>query len=316
MVAYYSGRPPDQITGSQALPPDRASAIAWMKSRNVSELVLENISYYRATAVFPDLASGSAATPFSTLGNEMRYQTSGGKTVYAYRFGTGLTVQSIYPGVDAAISPAPAEGKTAVLAKGVYLRVGSADATGEGMGFGVPIVRYPDGWVYSRTAVTNDLSVGSQTVWRRTYQLDEIGGDAAHDYRFEPVASRGEVEVTYVIDSSGIKVTVNPIWLTPGFLQVGILNEESAAFADFAAGGQPAPLIGPRFGNWVPVTGAWARLRSASLGVEWSVPAVAGSDLHGGRELATPNFDWAGLDYLFPATFTGTTYTVTVRQAR
>jgi cellulose synthase/poly-beta-1,6-N-acetylglucosamine synthase-like glycosyltransferase len=316
VVAFYSGRPPDQIAGSQALPPDRSSALAWMQSRGVTALVLENISYYRAAVVFPDLASGSPAAPFSPLGVESRYQASGGKVVYGYRLGAGLNVQSIYPGVDAAIGPMPSDGKTAALAKGVYLRISGVNAAGEGMGFGVPIVHYADGWVYSRTAVTSDLSIGSTTVWRRTFELDEIGGDAAHDYRFAPVASRGEVQVTYVIDSSGFTVTVTPLWLAPGSLQVGVLNEQSAAFADFAAAGQPAPLIGAKFGNWVPVAGDWARLRSASLGLEWSVPAVAGSDLHGGRELVTPNFNWAGLDYLFPATFTGTTYRVTVQEAR
>ncbi|MFI5282984.1 MAG: glycosyltransferase [Candidatus Dormibacterales bacterium] len=316
VVAYYSGRPPDQIAGSQALPADRSSALAWLQSRGVTELVLENISYYRAAVVFPDLASGKPSAPFSPLGDESLYRQSGGKTVYAYRFGAGLNLQSIYPGVDAAISPMPSAGKTAALAKGVTLLVGGQDAAGEGMGFGVPIARYSDGWVYSRTAVTADLTYGGQAVWRRTFELDEIGGDASHGYRFVPVASRGEVQVTYEIGPTCITVTVTPLWLAPGVLQIGVLNEQSAAFADFAAAGQPAPLTGTRFGSWVPVTGDWARLRSASLGVEWSVPALPGSDLHGGRELASPSFNWAGLDYLFPATFTGTSYRVTVREAR
>jgi hypothetical protein len=64
-----------------------------------------------------------------------------------------------------------------------------ASATGEGMGFGVPIVRYPDGWVYSRTSSTVELSA---TSWRRTFQLDEIGGDAAHRYAFVPITSPGD----------------------------------------------------------------------------------------------------------------------------
>ena len=105
------------------------------------------------------------------------------------------------------------------------------------------------------------------------------------------------------------------ISLAAGYSEVGILNEQSATFSDFAAENQ-ATLRDAAFANWVPVTGGWARLRSASLGVEWSVPAVSGASLHGGRELVPPDFDWSGLDYVFPASFAGTTYHINVQEAR
>src|SRR5207245_11236951 len=89
---------PSQITGSRALPLDRTPALDWIRSQHVSELVLVNISYYRATAVFPDLAAGQASPPFRTLGQEAHYQVAGGKPVFAYRVGTELLTQSIYPG--------------------------------------------------------------------------------------------------------------------------------------------------------------------------------------------------------------------------
>jgi hypothetical protein len=107
---------------------------------------------------------------------------------------------------------------------------------------------------------------------------------------------------------------VRTIWLAPGATQVGILNEQSAAFDNFA---DPThTLIGSRFPNWVLVDGAWARLRSQSLGLEWSAPALPGAELHAGRELLGTDFDWAGLDYLFPASFTGTTYHLNLKEAR
>ena len=62
--------------------------------------------------------------------------------------------------------------------------------------------------------------------------------------------------------------------------------------------------------------GGWARLRSARLSVEWSVPAIAGAELHAGRELIPLDFNWAGLDYLFPPGFTGTSYQINVQEAR
>jgi hypothetical protein len=168
--------------------------------------------------------------------------------------------------------------------------------------------------VYSRTATTVDLSTPTTAVWKRTFTLDEIGGDAAHSYAFAPIASRGRIEVTYAVDSSGVSVAVRVLDLAPGYIEVGILNEQSAAFNDFAEPGHT--FAGANFGNWVPAAGDYARLRSGSLGVEWSVPPVAGAQLHAGRELVKPDFDWAGLDYIFPASFTGASYHINVQEAK
>jgi hypothetical protein len=300
--------------GSQALPLGRTQALEWMRAHGVTSLVLEDISYYRATVVFPELVQGRAASPFAHLGAPGRYQVSGGKTVYAYALGDGCLVQTINPRIEAQLWPAPAQGKTAPLAKGLALRGDGALVSGEGMGFGVPIVHYPDGWTYPRTFSDADLSTSTRTVWRRTFELDEIGGDAAHRYQFVPVASRGTVEVTYTFDDAGVSISVTPRWLAPGYTEVGVLNEQSAAFDDLAAEGQPT-LTGDAFGSWIQVSGMWARLRSGSAGVEWSLPAVRGATLYAGREHVASDFDWAGLDYIFPASFTGTSYHIDIAEA-
>jgi len=297
VVAFYSGRPLSQITGSVVLPADRSEAIQWMRAHAVTELVLEDISYYRATEVFPDLASGKASAPFQALGQQRSYLVFGGKPAYAYRILPALSMEPV------------SEGKTAHLAKGITL--GPA-GTGEGMGFGVPAVRYPDGWVYSRTATTVQLS---DQAWKRTFQLDEAGGDAKPGgFAWFSIPSRGQIEVTYTVDDSGVLVEVRPIWLAPGYLGVGILNEGSAAFDDFAD--QTQTRIGAALTPWVDVRGPWARLRSGTLGVEWSLPQLNGAQLHAGRELRSPDFDWAGLDYTFPASFASATYRITLQEAR
>ncbi len=249
------------------------------------------------------------------LGEQAQYQVAGGKPVFAYRLGTALQTQPIFEDVAACIEGTPGPGKTAPLAKGLVLEISGQDISGEGMGFGVPIVNYPDGWVYSRTATTVDLSTATTTTWRRTYNMDEIGGDAAHKYTFEPIASRGAIEVTYTVDATGISVATRVVRLAPGFTQLGILNEQSAAFNDFAAQTSPT-LVGGEFGNWVSVDGGWARLQSKTLGVQWSVPSISGAQLNGGRELIPPDFDWAGLDYIFGPSFAGATYVINVQNAR
>ncbi|HKW08209.1 MAG TPA: glycosyltransferase [Candidatus Dormibacteraeota bacterium] len=302
VVAYYSGKAPAEITGSRSLPSDQSDAIAWLRAKDVTALALEDISYYRATTVFPDLARGQAIGPFISVGDQKNYQVTAGKPVYVYRLWPELSLEGVAQGKTP-------QGKTAPLAKGMTM--GPA-ATGEGMGFGVPIVRYPDGWVYSRTVSDAPLSSNS---WQRTYQLDEIGGDNAHDYRFVPIASRGAIRVTYALDANGVSIAVHVMWLEPGYSQVAVLNEQSAAFDDLAADHE-ATLIGKQFPSWTPVTGSWARVRSNGLGIEWSVPSVAGASLYAGRESAPPDFNWAGLDYLFDGPFTGAAYHVNVQRAR
>jgi hypothetical protein len=316
VAAYYSGKSPTQITGSQSMPLDRDLALLWLRSHGVSSVIVENISYYRATAVFPELARGAATPPFAPLGDERTYQTAGGKQVYAYSVGGPRDLQAILPGVFAAIQPALQNGKTAPLAKGVTLVVSGSDAVGEGMGLGMPIVRYPDGWVFPRTSTTVDLSTSSQSVWRRTFELDEMGGDAVAGggFDFTPITHRGRIAVTYTVDASGVTIEVEPLQLEPGYTQVGILNEESGAFNDFADSSRT--LIDSRFGSWVPVTGDWGRLRSGSLGVEWSLPSIPGAQLYAGREVSAPSFDWAGLDYIFSGPFSGARYHINVQEAK
>lgn len=296
-VAYYSHKSPALVTGSLALPRDRNQAIAWMNSHDVNTLVLEDISYYRATAVFPDLASGKATSPFLAIGDQSRFQVDGGKAVYAYRLLAPLSLVPV------------SQGKTAPLVKGLTL--GTA-GTGEGMGFGVPIVHYPDDWIYPESSSTVQVS---SNVFRRTFMLDAVGGDPLRDHRFIAIPARGAIEVTYSMDTTGVSVDMRVLWLSPGYTQVAILNEQSALFDDFAADGQPT-LHGSSFGSWVLVRGAWARLRAQELGLEWSVPALPGAELHGGRELHPPDFDWAGLDYTFTGPFSGAAYHINVKEAQ
>ncbi len=316
VVAFYSGKSPSSITGSDSLPLDPDQAVAWIRKQDISEVVVEDISYYRSTSVFPALAAGEPTPPFEPLGDQSWYSVPGGKTVYAYRLGEALAQQPLYPGVAAAVLPIPRQGKTALLAKGLALTVAGTSACGEGMGFGVPIVQYADGWVFASTSQTIDLSSSGQATWRRIFVLDQTGGNAqpGGGFDFQPTRARGRIEVTYSVVSGVIGVSVKPLDLQPGYSQVAILNEQAGAFNDFADASQT--LLNTEFGSWVPVHGDWARLRSAGLGVEWSVPAISGAQLFGGREVKGPSFDWAGLDYVFTGPFSGTSYQIKVQPAR
>jgi hypothetical protein len=156
------------------------------------------------------------------------------------------------------------------------------------------------------------LSTPSNAIWKRTFELDEIGVDAAHGY--QPIGSRGRIEVTYTVDATGVLIDLRVLDLAPGYMEMGILNEQSASFDDFADQGRT--LVGSAFRPLVPVSGSWARLRSATLGVEWSVPAIPDANLYGGRELIPPTFDWAGLDYMFEVPPNSVTYHINVQVAQ
>ena len=320
-AAYWSHKPPSEVYGSRVLPGGENAAADWLRSHDIGGLVLENIDYYRAHAVLPDLVRGRASAPFVDVGNEADYTVPGGKPVYVYELGN-VAPFAVAPGVQAQVrfDNQPASGKTAPLAKGAVLSVGGQEVAGEGMGFGVPIVQYPDGWHYAgHAAVTNVSPTG--VAWRKTFDLDTVGGDAAHGYRFQSAPSVGRVQVTYRVTAENINVEVRVLSLEPGVLKVGIYNEQSSAFDDFAYGRGPTVLgtrQGPEFGPWQTVSGDWARLRSASFGVEWSQRVAGNSELKAGRENAPPEFNWSGLDYIFGPDFAahGVDYDITVRRAR
>ena len=318
VAAFWSGKDPATIAGSRMLPLEPGAAVNWMRRRGITSLVVEDISYYRATAVFPELAGGREAPPFLTLGDEHAYAASGGKRAFAYTLDPAEYRSQLFGAVYicADLDLGAGTARSAGLEKGLALEIGTRELMGEGVGFGVPVVRYPDGWYYSGAAETVDLSGRDTVVWRKTFELDRVERyDAVSGSKsYRTVPSRGRIEITYTVEGSSIRIHARPLDLTPGFEQVGLLNEQSAAFDDFAD--PTRTLVGSDFPHWLPVSGDWARLRSARLGLEWSQPVLPGASLQAGRELQPPLLDWAGLDYLFGADFGGADYTVKVGPAR
>ena len=317
VAAFWSRKPPSEIIGSRGLPLDYGQAVNQLRRDHITSVVLEDIDYYRAVSVFPALARGQATAPFLPLGQQRFYSVAGGKAAYAYALHPAEYRAPLADGINACIhlDLQPARGKTAGLEKGLVLERAGRDLAGEGMGFGVPIVRYGDGWTYSGSATLVDVSDPVGVTWRKTFELDRVGGDLRHGYRFEPAASRGRIEVTYQLSDSRINIRVRPIWLAPGSSEIVLLNEESSAFDDYADAGRS--LVGADFGRWLPAAGAWARLRSQALDSEWSIPAPPPpAEMVAGREHQPPELDWGGIEYRYPAPFDQVRYAVTVRGAR
>ena len=310
-AAFWSHKPPAEIYGSRVLPGGQGAAIDWLQAHDVGGLVLEDIDYYRAHSVLPDLVRGQAAEPFVPVGRPADY--TGGKTVWVYELGAVAPFE-LAPGIRASVplDNLPARGKVAPLAKGVVLSVGGTDVAGEGMGFGAPIVQYPDGWHYPGHAQVTNLPGPGGEAWRKTFDLDTIGGDAGHGYRFVRAPSVGQIEVTYRLSQGKIKVEERVLSLKPGLIAVKLLNEQSAIFDDYATGAGRQPT--PTFGHDRDVPGGYARLRSNELGVQWEQLGAGRSMMQVGRESQPPDFDWSGIEYLFGPDFVakGVDYTITV----
>lgn len=316
-AAYASGKPPAQISGSQALPGDPERALAWLEAGGYTSLVVEDIDYYRATRLFPDLAAGRPGPPFQALGDEAAYRVPGGKTAFAYALQPpeyqatllGELVACLHPGTQ------PAAGKTAGLQKGLTLERAGSSLAGEGLGFGAPLLRAGGTWYFPGSAVTADISGPGQVVWRKTFELDRREVDTADGafLGFEPVAGQARIQVTYTVSPGRVAVSAVPLALPADVQSVVLLNEESAAFDDFADPTQK--LAGAAFGSYQPARGGWARLRSAAYDLEWSLRPVPGAQLMAERE-HTPSIDFAGLEYQFGADFTGASYDLEVIKAR
>ncbi len=316
-AAYASGKPPSEIAGSRALPASSDAATTWLEERGFGALVLEDVSYYHATSVFPELVAGRPAPPFIRLGPAEAFDVAGGKHVT----GWVLPPAGMHAPVGGfgwlGLVPVTPSGKTAPLERGVTLQVpGNRDAAGEGMGFGVPVVHSAGSWFYPGSASTEILTDERGTTWRKTFELDrtEVDDASGRFVRFEAVPSRGRVTVDYRIAGDRLHVQARASGLT-GFDRLVLLNEESAAFDDYADTAHT--LRGAAIGPEQQVTGGWARLRSGSLGVEFMVEQAGGSTMLAGRELdPARGLDWSGVGYQFGAGFESVSYEITFRRAR
>ena len=315
VAAFYSLKTPDRIYGSRDLPADSLAAIGLLHRRMVGTVVTENIGYYRMAAVFPTLVRGTSTAPFSPLGDEAAYTVPDGKPAFAYslppeRFGAWVT-DAVLADVDP--DTQPQVGKTAGLAKGLVLETASGPISGEGMGFGAPLVRYPEGDYFSGSATVVDISAPGAPQWVKTFELDRRGVDS--DRSFLPEPSRGEVVVTYRVGHGTVYISIKSVALAAGYRQVVLLNEQSSRFDNFA---DPSGFeIGNGVGSWRPVEGGWGRFRSTTLGVEWSLPRLpAAEGMYAAREIRRPNIDFSGIEYVFGPGFSGTEYQLSVSNAK
>ncbi len=313
-AAYWSHKPPAEIHGSRELPAGRAAAVDWLRRRGVGALVIEDVDYYRAVSVLPEEAAGRPAPPFLPIGDQRRYTVPGGKRTLVYGLDTSGAplAGDVWARSDDAHDRG--RGKTAPLGRGAYLVRQGTGLAGGGLGFGLPVVQAPDGWWFPAPAGPPRAVAGG---WEQEFDLSmrEVDDVRGRFVRFQPGPAHGRAIVSYRPAPGRLHVRLRIEGLGPDVRQVVVLNEESAAFDDYADAHRR--LRGSRIGSWTPVSGSWARLRSGGWGLEWEIdrPASASDFVVARERRATSGIDFSGLEMVFGPGFTGVEYDVRVRRS-
>ena len=228
------------------------------------------------------------------------------------------------------------QGDSLGLQKGLVLFVGAEPMSGEGVGFGVPAVKYSDQILFSTTATlardkelvkSFSMDAVHRVTWRGKF-IDNgvyraIQHRLAETYRatsrFRPtltrimqiqsllgiklshqkISSRGVVDVSYRLYGNRLMITVDSSKLIDkDFMGLFVFNEQSADFNIYED--ELVTLSDEKIGVWEEVKSQKASLTSQILRVTFSVENMAGARLFRGRELLKPRLNWSGFCYFIP----------------
>ncbi len=228
--------------------------------------------------------------------------------------------------------------ETAMLQKGLILVNGGTELIEEGMGFGVPVVKYADKTLFSSRAQTKI----SQGYLEKYFLLDVISRKRFHKIcvnddlyelvhklfekaylghnnlqpvnnkimelreilkiktEFEKIAPRGVVKVKYACKPKAFEVSVDFSGLNlDGCREILVLNEQGACFGHYSDS-DGLQLTGGRIGAWGMVEAEQATLNNASCQVGFSLERKPSARLVRGWEQTKNRFSWAGLSYSLP----------------
>jgi hypothetical protein len=225
--------------------------------------------------------------------------------------------------------------ETAPLQKGLVLLADGEELVEEGMGFGVPVVKYADTTFFSHSAHVTTHSDGSlikefllDTVSRKKIGRAYIDEDAYTFMRelfeekylnhkrlspffnslmevrelllvrtqFVTEPARGKISVNYQWTTNAVKVSVDFSQLKlKGCRELLVLNEQGASFFANYRDSDGARLFAGNIGAWDTVAAPEASMLNSK--VAFSLQRVLGVTLFRGWERTKNRFSWAGLSY-------------------
>jgi hypothetical protein len=207
----------------------------------------------------------------------------------------------------------------------------------EGMGFGVPVVKYADKTFFSGKAEVRNCSenILEKTFWLDTISVKKFGKTAAIDRVYSPlrrtfevlylkhkklkplfntvmelrqlagvktefvsVKPRGIITVRYNCQPSSVNVEADFSNLTlDGYQEVLFLNEQGASTFQKYTDTKRKTLLGNHIGAWDIVDAQEAYLQSPKGQLMFSLKNLEGTMLFRGWEQTRKRFSWAGLNY-------------------
>ncbi len=229
--------------------------------------------------------------------------------------------------------------KTADLQKGLILIRDGREIVNEGMGFGVPVVKYSDKMFFSKKS--NLVPTKGMTVIKKDFHMDSIEqikvgkhvvsrglGGFAYLYRssrffrkpmikfsqlikkmvdvkseFETVAGRGLISVTYRVCLDRIHVNCDMTKLDKsGCKSIFILNEQGSSFFKNYNDSDGVHLVDDEIGAWDKVKAKKACLFDLGSSFSFCLKNTNNVAMWRGRE-TQDDTDWAGLIYEIPPSF-------------
>lgn len=244
----------------------------------------------------------------------------------------------------------PSHLETSPLHKGLVLLYRGKEVIEEGVGFGVPVVKYvdktyfpgqaavfsPDDYVLTKVYTLNMISLKKlgaggyiddrlysvlQKNFERLYLQKKLKGlfnkvmevrDALKvSTEFQVVKPRGKVTVTYRCHPNRIDVHADFTALSlVGCRELLMLNEQGSSYLPKYTDSNGAILMGNQIGAWDMVKAGFASLQSINGVPGFSVSSQPRSLLFRGYERTRKRFSWAGLSYSIQPKSSEFNYTV------
>ncbi len=241
-------------------------------------------------------------------------------------------------------------GDSSLLQKGLVMTVDGRVVCGEGVGFGVPAVEYPDRILFSTHATIQagdeelvkffSMDTFQRKTWRHKIPVDNkvylsVEQRLADRYRmdrrhraflthvmklisllgfrlsYQKTKSRGLVKIGYQLAGNNVNVAVDSSELVDRrYKKLLIFNEQSSGFDLYKD--EIRTLKEDEIGVWNETDSGRACLTNTHARVTFCVRSVEGTRLYRGREFLRPRLDWAGFCYSVPPSKGQFEYTIEI----
>ena len=226
--------------------------------------------------------------------------------------------------------------ETSPLHKGLVLLYRGRELIEEGVGFGVPVVKYFDKTYFpGEAAVSSNGCILTKVYTLNMISLKKLGAGGYIDDRlysvlrknferlylqkkfkgffnkvmevrdalkvsteFQMVEPRGKVTVTYSCEPDCLRVQADFSELShDGCREILMLNEQGSSYLPQYSDSNGVTLTGNQIGAWDNVDARFASLQSISGALSFSVSSRPGALIYRGFEQTRKRFSWAGLSY-------------------